>query len=287
MNRSTNRLLARISKQCLPPLLVHWLTKRFQQVRYVGNYANWQQAQAASDGYDSDLILDRVCQATDKVIAGEAICERDGVALDQANYPWPVIYALQRTAIEQPGNSLHVTDFGGSLGSTWRHIAPLLNDQINLQWSVIEQPHFVAMGQQRYSTDKLHFFTDAQTCHAQHPPQVLLLSGVLPYLPQPYEMLKQLLAMPYSMVIIDRMMCQKGIEDRLALQHVPKAFYGRKVNYPVWLLSFEKLIKVFEQAGYTLRFQKNAYIDSSETAHDRYNDQMMIFKKQSDTTPHA
>lgn len=288
MPRSSHSLrsIAQIAGQCLPPLIFQWIASRYGRVRYVGYYNSWQQAASASDGYDNQLILNCVRQATDKVLSGQAMCERDGVALDHADYPWPVIYALQRAALAN-GGKLHVTDFGGSLGSTYRLLAPLLERQIDLKWSVIEQAHFVETGQQHYMTDGLDFHADIMSCHAVHCPHVLLLSCVLPYLPSPFAMLKQLLEMNYSMVIIERTMFLKTTTDRLAVQRIPSSFYGRKISYPVWLLSLGKLLSHMSQAGYQLTLQTDANIDTSHANIDRHPDQSLVFELRTESTSHA
>ncbi len=57
-------------------------------------------------------------QATRKVVAGEAVYERDSVVFDHLEYAWPLLACLLQIAAER--RSLRVIDFGGSLGSSWR-----------------------------------------------------------------------------------------------------------------------------------------------------------------------
>ena len=44
---------------------------------FTGDYASWDEAKAASDGYESSVILDRTTAALLKVKRGDAVYERD------------------------------------------------------------------------------------------------------------------------------------------------------------------------------------------------------------------
>src|SRR3954462_11924975 len=84
---------------------------------FVGDYDSWDAANSDASGYESEEILRRVVDATKKVVAGEAMYERDSVVFDRVQYAWPVLASLLQVALET--KSLRVIDFGGSLGSSW------------------------------------------------------------------------------------------------------------------------------------------------------------------------
>src|SRR5215470_7799412 len=84
-------------------------------IRFCGDYNSWAQAAADSTGYGTQEILDRTFEAAQKVKSGKAVFERDGVAFDEMEYNFPLVWALMRSAARH--GRLHILDFGGSLGS--------------------------------------------------------------------------------------------------------------------------------------------------------------------------
>src|SRR5687767_3100200 len=81
-----------------------------------GNYADWNEAILNSSGYNEMSIFEKVRNSLRKVKTGEAVYERDSVLFDKIQYAWPLLACLENIAIEND-NTLHVIDFGGSLGS--------------------------------------------------------------------------------------------------------------------------------------------------------------------------
>mgnify|MGYP002623603624 FL=1 len=247
-SRGCKARLMTVARACLPAGLWQCLERRVLQVRYSGDYASWDAALADADGYDTPLILERVAEATRKVRRGEAAMERDGIALDRAVYPWPIVYGLLCAAVTR--QRLHVVDFGGGLGGLCQLLRPLLPAEVEVRWGVIEQPHYVALGRAEFADEHLRFFEDADACRAELEPHVLILSSVLAYLPQPYQTLRELLGHAAEYVLIDRTLLVEGGDDRLTVQRVPRGFYGRAVSYPAWLLGRDKLLDAVHAAGY-------------------------------------
>ena len=78
-----------------PPFLLSWLKwVKYRKYGWIGNYANWQEAQIRSVGYDTEEILGSVRDSLLKVKNGEAIYERDSVVFDQIQYSWPLLAGL-------------------------------------------------------------------------------------------------------------------------------------------------------------------------------------------------
>lgn len=227
----------RIVRDLLPPALTRALTRPDPgALRFEDGFASWPDAVAAAGGYDESSILDSIGAATQEVVAGRAVFERDGVTFDHHEYRWPVAAGLLRSAARH--GHLNVLDFGGSLGSSYRQYLPLL-DGIEVAWGVVEQDAFVAAGQ-AFTTESLHFFTTISQCVAALQPNTALLSSVLQYLPDPYTVLAELNSLPIDTVIIDRTPMLDGAVDVVTVQHVPSSIYA--ASYPAWLLSRDRLI---------------------------------------------
>ena len=112
----TYKTISTFLKYYIPPILYDAIDKLLNyKYGWKGNYKTWQAALDNSSGYDSDLILQKVKDATLKVKKGEAVYERDSVLFDEIEYSWPLLSGLMLAAAKRNGE-LNVLDFGGSLG---------------------------------------------------------------------------------------------------------------------------------------------------------------------------
>jgi len=209
---------------------------------YFGDYSSWEQACHNSTGYDSDSILKSVKDALLKVKSGEAVYERDSVIFDDVHYSWPLLVGMLWIA-SCNGNSLNLLDFGGSLGSSYFQNRMLLAHLQEFTWSVVEQEKFVECGREYFEDHVLKFYYTIEECLEEHSPEVILLSSVLPYIEQPYELLARVLRHKFPYIIIDRTPLICGEADRLTVQHVPPEIY--EASYPAWILGKDKLVSLF------------------------------------------
>lgn len=216
--------------------------RRFNRVRYEGDFRSWAEARAASTGYDSTEILERVCAAAREVQAGRAAYERDGVAFAEPAVVWPVIAGLLRAAAKTQG-SLRVLDFGGSLGSLYFQHRTLLRGFREVRWAVVEQPMFVSAGRAEFTTDELSFHADLASAVRDCAPTVALLSGVINWIEEPHAILDAIARERFDSVLMDRTALTRGARDRLAVQVVP-ARIGR-ASYPTWLLTRDGIVRHF------------------------------------------
>ncbi len=223
--------------------------RRRASLKFTGDYRRWAEALKDSIGYDSHAILAKTRQAMLKVKRGEALYERDSVILDKPEYSFPLLAGLLRAAVRQQGK-LGVMDFGGALGSTYFQCREFLAPVKSLVWCVVEQPAHVACGKSDFETAELRFYASADECLAEHRPDVLLLSSVLQYLPEPYQTLREMAERGIPSIIIDRTAFLEGHRERLTVQHVPPSIY--EASYPAWFLSESKVCGVVEAAGYRL-----------------------------------
>jgi len=223
--------------------------RRHNQIRFSGNFKNWESALKKSLGYDAAVILERTRSALLKVVQGDAAYERDSVLFDEVEHSFPVLAALLRTAVHN-GGKLAVLDFGGALGSSYFQCREFLSPVGELIWSVVEQPAHVECGQRDFQTEQLKFHGTVAESLKERTPNALLVSSVLQYVPQPYTLLTELLANRIGHVIIDRTAFLKSDQDRLTVQFIPKSIY--QASYPAWFLSETKIKALFKVNNYRI-----------------------------------
>jgi putative methyltransferase (TIGR04325 family) len=240
-------------KNLLPPIVLEvWKdiqNSRKRDFDLTGDYPSWNEAVAASTGYDSKRILEKTKAALLKVKNGEATYERDSVLFDEIQYTWPLLAGLMWVAAQSKGR-LNVLDFGGSLGSTYYQNRAFLRDLPEVQWNIIEQPAHVNVGKEYFEDDVLKFFPNIETCLSETKPNVILLSSVLQYLESPYKILNKLLDLPCDYVIIDRTPFWDGSTDRLCVQQVPPSIYT--ASYPVWIFSEQIFLQYIQQRNFEI-----------------------------------
>ena len=224
--------LKRHLRSWLPPRLLELCRQRSGRVVFTGNYSSWEAAAAAASSYDDAIILERVAAATREVVAGHAVFERDSRLFREPEPNYPLIAAL---ALAGGGDGLRVLDFGGALGSVYFQNRSWLRELGALEWTVVEQPHFVACGQREFTTAELHFAFSIGEALTAGRPDAVLLSSVLQYLPEPWPVLKELAASGCRYLLIDRTPLRlREAGDRIAVQRIPAALYGG--SYPVRFL---------------------------------------------------
>lgn len=209
----------------------------------------------ASEGYDTDRILEKVRHALLKVKTGEALYERDSVLFDEVQYSWPLLSALLWIA-SCGGNRLHLIDFGGSLGSSYFQNRRFLAHLSEWSWNIVEQANFVACGKREFEDGILAFYTTIAECRAARPCNAVLLSSVLPYVENPHQWLDSIVAEGFEYILIDRTpLLLRGERDRLTVQTVPAHIY--QASYPTWFFAKTAFLKHFEG-----RYEKIAEFDA-------------------------
>lgn len=215
-----------------------------------GNFATWDEARRASTGYDAPSILEKVRQATLKVVAGEAACERDSVTFDRIEYSLPLLVCLLYVA-SRSDNRLDVVDFGGSLGSSYWQNRGFLSHLRQLRWTVVEQPHFVRVGLEQIANDVLGFRNSVRDCLVTHTPDLLLLSSVIQYLDDPYSRLTTLLDHGFPFVVLDRTaFFVEDVPARLTIEDVHPAIYT--ASYPAWFLNLSEFSDFVDRSPYRI-----------------------------------
>lgn len=232
------------------PIVKKWIKRIYRKLfpeshkhGWFGNYSNWKDAQNKCTGYDDTNILEKVRTSLLKVKNGEAVYERDSVLFDEIPYSEPLISAFKNAAGENNGE-LHVVDFGGSLGSSYFQNRTFLKDIKSLQWSVVEQKHFVDCGKDLFEDEHLKFYYTIDEALKNNKPTVLLLSSVIQYFEDPKVLIKKILAHNFEYIIIDRTAFIENRKDRITVQIVPESIY--KASYPAWFFNEKNLLYNFK-----------------------------------------
>ncbi len=236
-----------LAQSLLPPIFVDGLRRlrsfflKQDAIRFVGDYATWAEAERASTGYSARNILEKTRSAMLKVKNGEAAYARDSVVFDHVTYPFPVLAALLR-ARSANGNRLSVLDFGGSLGTTYFQCRDFLSLGA-YRWSVVEQTEHAKCGREEFADERLQFYSSIDECLEQERPNLLLLSGIIQYLPDPHRFLENIITRDFPHVIVDRTSFFGEDRDLLTVQHVPEWIY--RATYPAWFLSEKRFLHAF------------------------------------------
>lgn len=227
--------LGRFRRLILSPLrrCRSWLRRITGTRIYLGDFVSWAEARAVAGGYDSPLILAKTVAAARAVRDGRAAWERDTVLFSEPEPNAPLLAALLAAA-GRHGGALSLVDFGGSLGSTWWQHRPWLRDLRSVSWSIVEQAALVEVGRREFTAGPLRFFSSLAEGQAASNARVLLLSSVLPYLPDPRGLLREIAQGEWTDLIIDRTGFVDLGRDRLTVQQVPPSIYA--ASYPCWFL---------------------------------------------------
>jgi putative methyltransferase (TIGR04325 family) len=245
----------------MPSLLskVYRKVKKYykNEILWKGDYTSWIDALQNCTGYDTPLILEKTKAAILKVKNGEAAFERDTVLFDKHLYSWTLLSFLLKIAAENKGE-LNILDFGGSLGSTYFQNRPMLKSLPNLKWSIVEQEHYVNVGNELIADENLKFFFDINECFKDRNPNILLLSNVLQYLENPYNLIEQVLSYKFNYIILNRTAFNDGPKDRLTIQTVPASIYN--ATYPSWFFNSKNIMALLLNK-YEIVYQFDSEID--------------------------
>lgn len=239
---------------------------------FFGDYSSWDEVKKISGGYEAENILAKTLESTLKVKRGEATFERDSFIFDKIQYSWGLLASLFKVAAEN-NNVLKVLDFGGALGSHYFQNKSFLSPVEIKKWIVVEQPHYVSRaGKEKISDGILDF---AYSIDEVVDSNVLILSSVLQYLPEPYEWLKKFMDNGIEFIILDRTAFSTEGRDRLTLQKVPPQIY--EAEYPAWFLNKEKVLSMIDEK-YKLLAEFEDYIDEVHEIPSEYKGALFRLK---------
>lgn len=222
-------------------LRINYGKRNKRKYGFFGDYSSWNEVAGLCPGYSNENILQKTLESTLKVKNGEAVFERDSFIFDEIQYSWGMLASLLKVGIESE-NTLNVLDFGGALGSHYFQNKNFLKPIKIKNWTVVEQKHYVNIGNEKIADDVLKF---AYSVDEVNNANVLILSGVLQYLPDPYEWLEKFVSKKVPYIILDRIAFSTEGRDRLTLQKVPPEIY--EADIPVWFLNKNEVFSMIQK----------------------------------------
>ncbi|HEV8073880.1 MAG TPA: methyltransferase, TIGR04325 family [Opitutaceae bacterium] len=221
-----------------------WYRRMFGWRWFRGRYATWEEARRVAGGYDQAVILEKVLAAALAVRAGQAAFERDSVLFKEPDCDHRVLAGLLAVA-QTNGGRLRVLDFGGSLGSLYFQLRPFLPPLAEVRWDIVEQAHFVEAGNRHFQGETPGFFENIDAAERVAPHDVILVSTVLQYLPEPHVFVAELVARGRPFLMFNNLPLHEPAPDWLTVQHVPPGIYT--ASYPVWFLNRRQFLAHFDR----------------------------------------
>jgi len=201
---------------------------------YCGRYSDWASAAAASDGYDSPVILETTRRATALVRDGTAAFQQDGMTTAELpDHARRIALVLAIAALEREGR-LSVLDFGGALGGAFFAYRRLFDAAVRFTWRVVEPTSYCDLGRREFATPHLSFFEQIEDAVAAERPDVVLCVSSLQFLRQIDVALRTLAGLGARYLVVDRTPFAVGGDAEIVVQRVPRALYP--ASYPSWLL---------------------------------------------------
>lgn len=225
--------------------LLNYFFRKNKKIYFSGIYNNWKDAKKSSKGYDDQKILERVKYSTTILLSGKTVHERDGFLLKKNELPYEILSIILRASIENK-NKCKVIDFGGSLGSTYYNNRSFFNNIKDLKWTVVEQNNFVKAGNKYFANKIINFCNTIDKAQKYlRKPNVIILSGTIQYLSNPYLILKKIIKIKADYIIVDRSPFLINGKTKLTIQKIPKTLI--KTSYPIWLFNETEFKKKFKK----------------------------------------
>lgn len=247
--------MKKILKKVVPPIFIDIIRKinKYNYGGVKGTYKSYEDAndfliKKGMDNYSSDVILKKVYSAIEKVRAGEAEFERDSVLFYKKEYNYPLLASICYTlSMFGADNSANILDFGGSLGSTFFQNRDKLSGY-KFKWHIVEQLNFVEFGKEHIP--EIAFYDSIEKYRKFNSCDICILSGVIQYFDKPYDWLERILLAKFRYIIVDRILFSGDNGEQCSIQYVPSEIYDGQ--YPIWLLSRQKVIDFITSFGYEL-----------------------------------
>jgi len=244
----------KVIKSLLPPVLLKLIRNSRKNNRafgFEGKFESWDAAAAACNtaGYAEQNIFQKTLNSVLAVKNGDAVFERDSVLFNEIQYSWPLLSAILLAAANTR-DELRILDFGGSLGSTYfqnKKFLELIPHKVS--YGVVEQAHYIDLGNEKISDNKLCFFKSIEDYMAVlGSPHIVILNGVLQYVNNYVQILQDVLSHNIKFICVDRTPFVSEGGERIMIQNVSEPIY--RARYPHRFFSKSKFLANFTNHGY-------------------------------------
>ena len=231
--------------KCTPFYLLY--DEGIDGVRYLGEYDRWSDAAKECEGCDDSVIINKVISATQEVLNGDAVWERDSFLFYQEKYVYKICASIVKCALQNCNRGVRILDIGGSLGSTYFQNKKYLADVKNLEYIVAEQDHFSEYGHENLENGVLKFVSSNYNWEEDGKFDIILMSASLQYIADYEGIISRIRKAGPRYIILDRVL----VSDRMRIckETVPEKIYSS--SYPVVVFS-EKMLRAFFEPDYVL-----------------------------------
>jgi putative methyltransferase (TIGR04325 family) len=200
---------------------------------FEGEYASFEAAARDCKGYDDAGAATSASRRMSELKTGNNPIEIDG-RFQQVHSALCVIRDRLNT------KTISVLDVGGGNGSYYFRLKQLFPTD-TLKWHVVETESMVAACQP-IGTPEVSYSTERPTDQFD----VVLISGALQYLPDPYESLKRF-SSAGNWMILTRLPVHDRTCDRIMKQVVPAHIHSGSM--PIWIFDASNFRNVVEATG--------------------------------------
>ena len=242
-------------------------------------YKSFQEAQEASGmGYEDKELVD--------VIVSKTVQNRH--LLNDSSYFNNATLSTLTSLLYcfQEFDSINVIDLGGSTGLQYHVIRGLIKTNKKINWRVVESTALAEKSKTLFSTDELSFSDDLEKAVNEFKEIHLIhCSGVIQYMPDPYNTLKTIAVSNSHYLNFARMCFSKKEEEVVILQQsslsangfgpLPSSFTDRVLLYPQTSILQEKFFQTLE-ARYKTIF---SFQDDSGVHYPEWQKGLGVFMK--------
>jgi hypothetical protein len=237
-------------KLILPNFIIRKVNQLFKRdIRFIGNYRNWNEATDNSLGYNNKKIFQKSKESFLKVISKEAKYERDSVLFYSESLNDLLINILNKIQKEKEG-CLNILDFGGSFGSTYFQNYSVLKNKNKFNWAIVEQEKIVKYIKKFKLEDNLSFHLSIKNYMTKQTPDVVLFSSTIQYLEFPYKVINYLFKNKIKNIFFLKTPFFKN-KELIKVQIVPKHIYD--ASYPIRIFNESNFLKLFRNNNYKNR----------------------------------
>ena len=236
----------KMTKDFLLPLIRRLTKKNLSLV-----YSSYEAALENADGFD-DLLLTKVIVTKGKKFAQDLKTDKT------------IDLMMLRTAIGitsvLKSNSLRVLDFGGAAGAHYFITRSLLDDDIKMDWRIVETTAMVNEAtQQGLQNEELAFYDSIDAALQGDEFDLVFASSSVHYTPRPYDVLKTLLSVKFKKFMLTRtaiandekVLLQKSTLSGNGIGPIPEELRikDRAISYPVTILCKRKVERTIKSYG--------------------------------------
>jgi putative methyltransferase (TIGR04325 family) len=236
-----------IAKDLLLPT-IRKLTKR-KKLSIV--YSSYEEALKHADGFD-DPLLTKVVVAKGKKFAENLVIHKT-IDLMMLRTVIGIVSVLK-------SKSLKVIDFGGAAGAHYFITKSLLDNDINIDWRVIETPAMVNEAvKQGLQNNELTFYDTIEAAAQDEAFDLVFASSSVHYTPRPYDVIASLLSVTSKKFVLTRtaianqqqVLLQKSTLSGNGIGPIPEelGIKDKTITYPVTVLCKEKVEGILRNFG--------------------------------------